>query len=223
MSDNIRSIEEYVSKAWEENTSYRQYTEEDYFVINGEPVFGVLDLWRYAYSQLNNMRPQIAEFLVAQALEIKKAENSSYWTAYDMSYRNKRVEVKETSYVHPWNKKKISDTRTFSIAPSKNEYWFGNVPEDIQLEEYSRQSDVYVFCLNTDKNIESPSPLNLDYWEFYVVPTFKINRYAVANGNPNQKTIGLNAVKKLSLGCADFNGLKAKIDEAINMPDRDNK
>ena len=218
MNDYIKSLENRVQSSREKNTVYKRYTENDCFTFNGEAQFSILDLWRYAYSQLNNIKEQIAEFIVARALGIEIAENVNYWTAYDMSYRNKRIEVKASSYVHPWNETKVSNVRTFSIEPSKNEYWLGS-EKTKDMGKYSRQSEVYVFCLNTDKNTKEPNPLNIDFWEFYVVPTFRINKYTILNNKPMQKKISLNVVKKLSYGAVDYAGLKSKIDAAIDESD----
>lgn len=195
------SVEELKNK----NTKYHAYLENELFLSNGEAVFSVLDFWRYMYSQISGQSAELAEFMVANALGIKKAENVNYWTAYDISYKGRKIEVKETEYVHPWNKDKVSVSRTFSIAPSNNSYWgYGN--------GLSRQSDLYVFCLNTNKDPSEPQPLNLDFWEFYVIPTSKIN----ANTGTNQKTITLNRVRKLSDGAVSYKGLKEKIDDEIS-------
>lgn len=110
-------LEAAVAKKKEELTAYEPYTPDEMFQFRGKDLFSVEDFWQYAYSQLDGMAETIAEFLVAKALGVEKAENVNYWTAYDMAYRNKRIEVKATSYVHPWNKE-ISKIRTFSIAPT---------------------------------------------------------------------------------------------------------
>ena len=120
-SSYTEKLEVEVAKKKEELTAYEPYTPDEMFRFKGENIFSVEDFWQYAYSQLDGMAETIAEFLVAKALGIKKAENVNYWTAYDMAYRNKRIEVKATSYVHPWNKE-ISPIRTFSIAPTNNSY-----------------------------------------------------------------------------------------------------
>lgn len=56
-------------------------------------------------------------------------------------------------------------------------------------------------------------PLNIDFWEVYVVPTFVINEYA----NPMQKSISYRVVKKLAGGGVPYSGLKDKIDEAVDI------
>ena len=204
-------MNDQVEKNREKNTSYRNYCEDDSFTLSGSPVLSVLEFWRYCYGDLASQSPVIAEFLVAKALEIEKAENVTYWTAYDMSYRGMRVEVKSTEYVHAWNKKRVSKVRTFSIAPSHNLYW-GN--ED--SKGLSRQNDLYVFCLNTNQEVQHPQPLNLDFWEFYIVKTTVINRYTEKIGNPDQKKISLNVIRRIAGEPVKWDGLRKKIDGIID-------
>ena len=204
-----KEIEKRVEEAQEKNTAFKVYSESDVFVSAGKEQFSVLDYWRFEFSNLVSLPSfySIAEFLVAKAIGNTKAENSGYWTAYDMSYKNQRVEIKSSVYVHPWNKTRVSEVRSFSIEPTKNSYWSS---ED---KGYERQNDLYVFCLNTNKEIDKVDPLNIDFWEFYVVPTFVINEYA----NPMQKSISYRVVKRLSGGGVSYSGLKDKIDEAVDI------
>lgn len=211
MADKNKETE--VAKTQKRNTEYRSYNENDYFSYQEKPVFSVLDFWKYHYSHLVGEEGVIGEFLVAKALGIEKAENVLYWSAYDMSYRGMRIEVKATAYVHPWNKTKVSQVRTFSIAPSKNAYWEGNNHQ--ACEEFSRQSDVYVFCLNTNQNIGDANPLKVDDWEFYIIPTSKINEYTRQIKNPNQKKISLSVVKRLSGEAVRFSEIKGCIDSLV--------
>ena len=193
------------------NTDYINYTEKDSFTLKNQPVLSVLDFWRYCYGDLAGQSPVIAEFLVAKALGIKKAENVTYWTAYDMSYRNMRIEVKATEYIHPWNKNHVSNVRTFSIAPSNNSYW-GRDSE----RKLSRQNDLYVFCLNTNKELQNPKPLELDFWDFYVLDTERINEYTSGYGNPDQKKISLNVIKQMAGNPVKWDQLKQRIDEVVD-------
>lgn len=207
MGNDVEEIEKRVAETREKNTAYRSYDGSDSFVFEGKEVFSVLDFWKYMYSNLNTIVSDLGEFFVAKALGIEKAENTDYWTAYDMSYKNQRIEVKSTQYVHPWNKTRVSKTRTFSIEPTRNSYW-----EAEGTAEYTRQNDVYVFCINQNQDINNHDPLNIDSWEFFVVPTFKINSYA----GERQKKISLNVVKRLSGGGVSFSGLRQKVDETID-------
>ena len=213
----IEAMEEYVERKRIENTAYRTLCEHDSLKVNGEKRFSVLDIWRYAYCQLGD--DIIAEFLVAKALEIEKAENNSYWTAYDMSYRKKRIEVKATAYVHAWNKKRVSQVRTFSIAPSKNDYWLDIPQMNEEAHNLQRQSEVYVFCLNANQDIANHDILDIDQWEFYVVPTYIINEYTNKYNNPNQKKIALGVVRTLSAGAVRFDEIRSAVDKAIDASD----
>ena len=76
-------LEAAVAKKKEELTAYEPYAPDEMFRFRGKDLFSVEDFWQYAYSQLDGMAETIAEFLVAKALGIKKAENVNYWTAYD--------------------------------------------------------------------------------------------------------------------------------------------
>ena len=79
---------------------------------------------------------------------------------------------------------------------------------------------MYVFCVNTQKDYEHFDPLLVDSWEFYVIPTFRINERCERIGNPNQKTIRLSRVKKLAGEPVKWTGLKEKVEEAIKEVDR---
>lgn len=215
----IKLVEEQVIKTKNRNTDFTPLSENDSFEYKGEHVFSMLDLWRYSYCQVG--LGDLSEFIVARALGVEKPENATHWTAYDMSYRNKRIEVKSTAYIHAWNKEKVSKNRVFSIEPSRNDYWLASVSAiDGSKQEYSRQSEVYVFAINADKDLENHNPFELDAWEFYVVPTFKINEYAIKNGNPNQKKIALGVVRKLAREMVGFDGLREAVDRAIDESDR---
>ena len=103
MGKYIKALEMDVAQRKAKLTAYHSYLPEEKFLHKGKELFSVLDFWRYAYSQLEGLGDTLAEFFVAKALGIEKAENVNYWTAYDMAYQNKRIEVKATRYVHPWN------------------------------------------------------------------------------------------------------------------------
>lgn len=217
MGEKIKALEMAVAQRKEKLTAYHAYLPEEKFLHKGKELFSVLDFWRYAYSQLEGLGDTLAEFLVAKALGIEKAENVNYWTAYDMAYRNKRIEVKATQYVHPWNTR-VSKVRTFSIEPTNNSYWGTATDEVNGGTKLSRQSEVYVFCLNSNMDIQNSNPLRVDDWVFYVVPTFEINNYC--KDNPAQKKISLNVVRRLAKSGVAFDGLRNAVDTAINASDK---
>ena len=187
----------------------KKITENTLFV-NGDESLGMtmLDFWKYQYSNIYDIQEYIAEFIVGKALGINEPMNRDGWTLWDIDYKGKRIEVKQTSYYHSWQEKiangKISQQRTFSITPAFTRY------KD-STTAYERQNDIYVFCLNTGTNEAESYPLDMANWEFYVVPTKIIND----NCASEQKTISLGKVRKLA-PLTRFNELKNVIDAFCN-------
>jgi hypothetical protein len=166
----------------------------------------LLDFWKFRYCNIFDLQESIAEFIVAKALGKETADNLEYWTLYDIDYRGKRVEVKETSYYHPWNKDgKVSMQRTFGITKANSSYG-----DKTHENRYERQNDVYVFCLNTGFTAEESYPLNLNNWEFYIVPTKVINEKC-----ENQKTVSLQRIKQLGFEAKRYDEIRQTIDSFI--------
>ncbi len=68
-----------------------------------------------------------------------------------------------------------------------------------------RCSDVYVFCLLKHQAPDTLNPLQMELWEFYVLPTLALNeRY------PGQKTISLKALQKMT-EAVDYQGLRERV------------
>ena len=181
-------------------------TGDEKFEFNGkETDLNILEMWRWKYSDIYDIKSILAEYIVEKALGLEKSQNVGTWTLYDIKYRDTRIEVKETSYFHSWDKvgEKRSKQRTFGITKAYSKYKDSSSP-------FERQNDIYVFCLNTGYEREESYPLNLNNWEFYVIPTKVINQMCKDN-----KTIGLNVVRKLS-DVYRYDQIKEKIDEIID-------
>jgi hypothetical protein len=163
-------------------------TEE--FSWHQKPVdLDLLSFWRWAASDLvsNATRGVLAEFIVANALEITDGVRAE-WEAFDLlTKEGLKIEVKSASYIQSWYHKNLSKI-TFSIQPTKA--WDASTNES--GSETRRQADVYVFCLLAHKNQKTLDPLNLDQWEFYVLPAATLNVAC-----PTQKTIGFSSLLKL--------------------------
>lgn len=180
---------------------------EKFELNNSKMDFDITDFWRFQYSNIYSLHGEIAEFLVARALGIYEAHNSAYWTLWDITYRNVRIEVKATAYYHLWNDTKISKQRTFSIAKANGSY-----DSDVAgNKDFCRQNDIYVFCLVNGETKETSNPLNLDNWDFYVVPTSFINKNCGDN-----KTISLGRIKTFGFSKIKFNEIKSEIDKIID-------
>ena len=196
-------------------------TGKELFTMGGQPIdlLSMLDFWQFQFSNIFDLQEHIAEFLVAKALRIKKPYNRDGWTQWDINYKKTRIEVKETGYYYSWQKnKKKSDVRTWDIHKT---YTLDEKKERIKIGEDSkgnaiykqeRQSDIYVFCLNTGKQKKSSNPLQLEHWEFYIIPTSTINEVCGDN-----KSISLSKVKKLAKQSTPFGELKSKIDQIISQ------
>lgn len=176
--------------------------------ISGEQIFSynkksiglsLKDFWQFQFSNIWDLQEHIAEFLVAKALGLDKPYNRSGWTPFDILYKGKRIEVKETGYFYSWQEDgKTSERRSFRINQTYNEK---------HIKE--RQNDIYVFCLNTGKTKEESNPLELEHWEFYIVPTMVINEKCGTN-----KTISLERVRKFAT-CTSYENLRLEMDKHI--------
>ncbi len=184
-------------------------TGDEAFVFDGETIgFDFLDFWRFHYSNIYSLHGEIAEFVVARALGVTESQNSAYWTLWDTTYRDKRIEVKATAYYHLWNSNgKVSKQRAFGITMANGSYDTAKSGNN----EFCRQNDVYVFCLNTGDARESSNPLNLNNWEFYIVPTAVINEKC-----GNNKTISLGRIKRLGFFAKRYDEIKNEIDKIID-------
>ncbi len=175
------------------------------FEFNGKKLdYNFIDFWRFHYSNIYDIQGRIAEFIVAKALDINESQNDQYWTLWDLTYKGLRIEVKETSYYHSFNKEgKVSKHRSFGITKANGSY----DPQVSGNTEFRRQNDVYVFCLNKGYTKEESYPLNLNNWEFYIVPTSVIDAECGDN-----KTISLNKIKRLGYSATPYDKIKGVLD-----------
>lgn len=187
---------------------------EEPFTNNGVPInLTIQDFWQYESSNIYNLQPRIAEFLVGKALGLEAPTNSQYWTLWDIDYVPKwldgkmvRVEVKGTSYYHPWSENRVSELRSFDIEPTNLGY------ETEDGKQMGRNCDIYVFCLNRGFTREESNPMDVSNWEFYVAATSYLNEVV----SPTQKTISLGKLRKLKgVKLVPYENLKEEIDQLI--------
>ena len=185
---------------------YNKLSGKEKFTFQNEITgLSILEYWQWLYSDVYDLQDTLAEYIVAKALGKDEPDNTGSWTLYDIAYRGKRIEVKETSYYHSWqtDEEPKSKVRTFGITKAYSEY------QD-NTSKLERQNDVYVFCLNTGETKRDSNPLQLEHWEFYVIPTSVIN-----DNCGEQKTIRLSRIRKLTEK-VDYDRLKNKVDEVID-------
>ncbi|GAA3904495.1 hypothetical protein GCM10022228_13410 [Halomonas cibimaris] len=172
----------------------------------GRPVGkSLLDFWQWSTSDLvgNAMRGVLAEYLVAVAVKGDSGTRTE-WDAYDVKTASGvRVEVKSGAYLQTWAQTKLS-TIQFNISPS---FGWDSKTEKLGTTQV-RQADVYVFCILAHKDKSTVDPLNLDQWEFYVLPTEVLNQQL-----GKQKSIGLRNLLRLHPSCARHHELS----DAINV------
>jgi hypothetical protein len=95
--------------------------------------------------------------------------------------------VKSAAYIQSWFQKKNS-TITFRVP--KTRAW--DPLTNQQSADVRRQADVYVFALLAHTIKETINPLDLDQWEFYVLPTRKLDER-----KRSQHSITLNSLNRL--------------------------
>ena len=181
---------------------------EKFIYNNKELEFGILDFWKYKYSNVWNMQEYIAEFLIEKALGLEKSIQGQKKILDELAYLTqvKRIEIKETSYYHPWNENgKISNQRVFGITMANSSY-----ENSVEENKFERQNDLYVFCLNTGQNKKESNPMDIKNWEFYIVSTNIINNLCGKN-----KTISLGKVKNIAEQ-VDYFEIKNYIDDLID-------
>ena len=160
----------------------------------------MLSFWQWAYSDLsNNIRRSIlAEYIVASALDIT-SDTRQVWNApYDLlSKEGYKLEVKSAAYVQSWDAKH-PDHVSYRIAPARQPDETGDYKIDSPLV---RSADVYIFCLYKALTREE-SPLNLDLWDFFVLPTSVLDEH-----KPTQKTITLPVLMQLGPAVCKYDKL----------------
>lgn len=166
-------------------------------IVEGDRVWGdLLGYWRWAHSDLNSNgeRGKLAECLVWLALGCER-ETSQEWEPYDLLFEGIRVEVKASGYIQSWGQDELSRI-VFSIRPARA--W--DPATNTYFGEVRRQSDVYVFAVETcvDQDTGNPNPLDLSQWDFYVLPTRVLDERV-----GDRQSLSLSALHSLGAPKAD--------------------
>lgn len=167
----------------------------------------MLDFWAWSSSDLltNTSRGLIAEYIVAHALGIKTAGVRDGWAPFDLQTPTGiKVEVKSCSYLQSWFQKVHS---YISFSTKKSTAWSPDTNEFVG--EQKRQADVYVFALLAHKDKTTLNPLDVEQWEFYVVPTITLDQ---RKGDP--KSISLSALLRFRSGPHLFSELRDVVEKA---------
>lgn len=188
------------------------YIGNEPFIVNDmKESITINDFWRWAYSDLTNNinRSVLAEFIVASALDLVHIDCElcrDLWRPFDLLYDNNyRIEVKSSGYVQS-HSPKHPDHISFSIAPAKVPGITGDYKADSPSQ---RNCDIYIFCVYTAMS-KDENPLNLDFWDFYVLPTKILN-----SEKPTQKTITLPSLLALNPTKCNYLELKDTVNNII--------
>ena len=191
----------------------QQLTGNEEFTLHGSSAgISVKDFWSWAYSDLlnNTQRGVMAEFLVYSSLKSEHPrcpQMRENWLPFDVtSPSGRRIEVKSAAYIQAWTPENIFAQIRFDIG--KKLAWDNATATSATVAK--RNCDLYVFCLFTAKT-KDVSLLDLDYWDFYVLPTSVLDEKV-----PDQKGISLSSLLKLEPVKTDYAGLGAVI-ESIKL------
>jgi hypothetical protein len=184
------------------------------FRLAGERLpFSVHDFWSWSVSDLvsNATRGILAEYIVAKACGVDTSVPRDEWAPVDLvTPEGILIEVKSAAFIQSWYQEKLSAIlfgvkKTLKWDPETNQQ--GSEPE--------RAADVYIFALLAHRDQATLDPLNLDQWEFYVLPTATLN-----DRKRSQHSITLPSLKKLNAGPHDFGGLRDAVLQA-SFPQRE--
>ena len=130
------------------------------------------DFWAWANSDLvdNTQRGILAEWIVGLALQVDLSAPRVTWATFDLlTPEGVRVEVKSSAYLQSWGQPQLSRV-SFNHAPRRGFDAETGVSDDAPRHH----ADVWVFALLAHTDKATVDPLDLDQWEFYVVPTHEL-------------------------------------------------
>lgn len=124
------------------------------------------------------------------------------WDSFDLLYKDAKIEVKSSAYLQSWPQEKPSAI-SWSISPSTWQQVEGATDQE-------RAADCYVFCVYCEEEDRSPTRvLDLEKWEFYVVPTTVISKEL-----RHQKSVVYNRIKSLA-DPVHYSRLKERVNVAL--------
>lgn len=184
-------------------------TGEEPFHGDGRPLNAtLLTFWQWLASDLisNTTRGRLAEYLVACDLGTAAGVRVE-WDAYDLiTTSGLKVEVKSAAYLQSWHQTRPSAI-TFDIRPTLG--W--DATTNTYSPERKRQADVYVFAVLAHRDKVTLDPLNVNQWEFYILPTAVLNTYV-----PTQQRISLSSLRKLGATPVRFGDIESMIEQVAS-------
>ena len=191
-------------------------TGNEHLTFNEESIgYSLLEFWQWSVSDIlsNATRGRFAEFIVGTSVGLNPKNLRDEWDAFDIKTESGiKIEIKSAAYIQSWSQKEFSKI-SFSIKKTK--HWDSN--NGMSRGEPKRHADLYVFCLLKTKNQNIINPLKLEQWEFFVLPTYKLDNYP-----RSQTNITLGSLQKLTES-VNYDMLKIEIENCYQQQVEYNK
>jgi len=187
----------------------KKLTGNEFFKDNN---FSILEFWQYGFSNLNSnvLRGSLAEFIIENLLKDKsEIEIRNPWNDFDILYKNRKIEVKCSSYIQDWDQEDFSKI-IFSGLKAKDLYWSKAVSEFNRDNKKDYKADIYVLCLVNHKNPETLDLLNLDQWSFFI-----LTKEELKNISNNSSSISITRLEKNNYTPIKHEEVKKYIDNII--------
>jgi len=187
----------------------KKLTGNEFFKDNN---FSILEFWQYGFSNLNSnvLRGALAEFIVENLLKDKSEIGiRNPWNDYDILYKNRKIEVKCSSYIQDWDQEDFSKI-IFSGLKAKDLYWSKAVNEFNRNNKKDYKADIYVLCLVNHKNPETLDLLNLDQWSFFI-----LTKEELKNISNNSSSISITRLENNNYTPIRYEEVKKYIDNII--------
>ena len=175
------------------------YTGNEHFMANGEEIkITMMDFWKWSHPDFlsNERRAILSEFIVASSLGLSEPfpqDGVNLHRPYALLTRDGlRLQVGSASYLQSADEEH-PDYISFDIS------------------EITINSDAYVFCLYKATS-KSQNPLDLNLWEFFVVPT-----KTIIESKPTQKTITLPRLQEIGVWQCDYFGIADGLNKAMDV------
>jgi len=174
--------------------------------------FSILEFWQYGFSNLNSniLRGSLAEFIIENLLKNKNEIGiRNPWGDYDVLYKNKKIEVKCSSYLQDWDQNEYSKIN-FCRLKAKDLYWSSAVDPFSKDNAKSYKADIYILCLFNHKDPQTLNLLDLEQWSFYV-----LTKKELKNLFNDSSSISLTRLEKYSVVALKYKEVKNYIDNIV--------
>ena len=178
-------------------------------VPNGELDIDRFRRWALGSLVDNRNRGIFAEWLVGEALGvIDEATPRREWDAYDLMYRETKIEIKASGRSQSWSQDRTSKIR-FGIEQGSSS-WTAASDEWISRDQPTRFADVYVFCLHDPVPATNENVANATCWTFWVVATDLLDREL-----GSRKSVGVRTLNRLASPLA-WSNIRKEVDACVD-------